>query len=149
MIKIKNTDELFELEPMKYWSLPSGLTDIERQEKLNLALSTGDYVYSLKTDGIFGDKTKYVYEQYKKDNYNELSDDFKEKQKLDDENKKYEDMALKGSDGKPLLIASNDRDLSKLFFGNISSIQALPSNLYTLKSVNSSLPTTLSTPTLI
>lgn len=51
MIKIKNTDELFELEPMKYWSLPSGLTDIERQEKLNLVLSTGDYVYSLKTDG--------------------------------------------------------------------------------------------------
>ena len=51
MIKIKNTNELFELEPMKYWSLPSGLTDIERQEKLNLALSTGDYVYSLKTDG--------------------------------------------------------------------------------------------------
>ena len=36
---------------MKYWALPSGLSDIERQEKLNLALTGGDYIYSLKTDG--------------------------------------------------------------------------------------------------
>ena len=51
MIKINNVEDLFEMEPMRYWSLPSGLTDIERQEKLNMALSTGEYVYSLKTDG--------------------------------------------------------------------------------------------------
>ena len=51
MIKINDVEELFEMEPMRYWSLPSGLNDIERQEKLNMVLSTNDYIYSLKTDG--------------------------------------------------------------------------------------------------
>ena len=51
MIKINDVNDLFEMEPMKYWALPSGLSDIERQEKLNLALAGGDYIYSLKTDG--------------------------------------------------------------------------------------------------
>ena len=32
MIKINNVNDLFEMEPMKYWALPSGLSDIERQE---------------------------------------------------------------------------------------------------------------------
>ena len=72
---------------------------------------TDKYGYALKTDGIFGDKTKSVYEQYKKDNYSELEDDFKEKQKWDEEYKKYEDMAFKGSNGKPLLIASSEREI--------------------------------------
>lgn len=51
MTKIEKDDDLFELEPMRYWSLPAKMSDIERQEKLNLLLSGGEYVYSLKTDG--------------------------------------------------------------------------------------------------
>lgn len=51
MIKIEKTDDLFEMEPMRYWSLPAKWSDIERQDKLNLLLAGGDYVYSLKTDG--------------------------------------------------------------------------------------------------
>ena len=51
MITIKNVEDLFELEPMRYWALPSGLSDVERQEKINMAIMNGDYIYSLKTDG--------------------------------------------------------------------------------------------------
>lgn len=51
MIKITSNSDLFEVEPMKYWSLPSNLTDIERQAKINFVLDTNDYIYSLKTDG--------------------------------------------------------------------------------------------------
>lgn len=51
MIEIRNEEDLFELEPMRYWSMPTGLSEIERQEKLNVLLDSGNYIYSLKTDG--------------------------------------------------------------------------------------------------
>lgn len=51
MIKIHNEEELFDLEPMRYWSMPTNLNELERQERLNVLLSSGNYIYSLKTDG--------------------------------------------------------------------------------------------------
>ena len=43
--------ELYELEPMKYFSMPKTLSTKQRQEKLDLLLNSQQYIFSLKTDG--------------------------------------------------------------------------------------------------
>lgn len=42
---------LFEMEPMRYWSLPSGLSPQEQREKIENRLLTNNYIWSQKTDG--------------------------------------------------------------------------------------------------
>jgi hypothetical protein len=64
-----------------------------------------DNGYSLKTDGIFGNKTKSVYEKYKKDKKDELEDYEPDGKKIV-EGKDYN--VLKDSNGKPVLLASTN-----------------------------------------
>lgn len=48
---ISENKNLWELEPMKYQSFPSSYTPIQRKERTEMLLNTGNYIYSLKTDG--------------------------------------------------------------------------------------------------
>ena len=51
MIKINDVSELFDLEPMKYWAMGSGVTPAQQQLKLEAIIASGDYIFSEKTDG--------------------------------------------------------------------------------------------------
>lgn len=48
---INENKNLWELEPMKYQSFPSSYSSIQRKERTDMLLNTGNYIYSLKTDG--------------------------------------------------------------------------------------------------
>ena len=43
--------DYFESEPMKYWMMPNNLSKDARQMKLEQMVSSGDYMFGLKTDG--------------------------------------------------------------------------------------------------
>ena len=45
---------LFEMEPMKYFSFPSLYDSKKKQERIRFLLDSGNYIYSLKTDGNLG-----------------------------------------------------------------------------------------------
>lgn len=51
MIQITNDADLFELEPMKYWSMSSTYSREVRQEKLDMLVASKQYITSQKVDG--------------------------------------------------------------------------------------------------
>ena len=97
------------------WNFENNYDKLNKEEqgmlihKMQLAFNNEGYKddngYSLKTDGIFGNKTKAAYKQYKKDNKDELEDYEPDGKKIV-EGKDYN--VLKDSNGKPVLLANTD-----------------------------------------
>ncbi len=108
------------------WNFENNYDKLNKEEqsmlvhKMQLDLNNQGYRdydgYSLKPDGIFGDKTKSVYEQYKKDKKDEL-EDYEPDDKKIVEGEDYQ--VLKNEDGKPVLLASTDMGLSGLNYQGV------------------------------